>query len=157
MESLPGNVQERDYKEVFKLQMPLCNEHLGTMPHIRTELSGSTAIVAILEDNGLLTVANVGDSRCILGQLRNRRLEVVSLSTDHTPDVPEEVERILSKNVSPPPDLPANCSWLVCGAWQLTDTAHGNAGPHQAVHVWGDAGGAPSGYGCPMQRAQAFP
>ena len=108
-ETLPSTLQARDYKEVFNSQMPRCNEHLGTMPHIRTELSGSTAIAAILEDNGLLTVANVGDSRCILGQLGNRQLKVIGLSTDHTPDVPEEAERILSKNVRPPPYLPKTC------------------------------------------------
>jgi len=56
--------------------------------------------VAILEDGGLLTVGNVGDSRCILGQLRKRQLRVLGLSTDHIPDVPEEADRILSKNVS---------------------------------------------------------
>jgi serine/threonine protein phosphatase PrpC len=93
-------LQAENYEEVFRTQMLLCNDHLNSMPHIRTELSGSTAITAILEDNGLLTVANVGDSRCILGQLGNKQLRVYGLSTDHNPMVPEEAERILSKNVS---------------------------------------------------------
>lgn len=96
----PLTVQAEEYEEVFGTQMLLCNDHLNSMPHIRTDLSGSTAITAILEGNGLLTVANVGDSRCILGQLRNQQLRVTGLSTDHNPEVPEEAERILSKNVS---------------------------------------------------------
>lgn len=79
--------------------MAAFNKHLVSLPYIRSELSGSTAITALLENNGRLTVANVGDSRCIVGRVQDGRIQVVRLSTDHTPDVPEEASRILSKQV----------------------------------------------------------
>lgn len=75
------------------------NKHLVSLPHIRSELSGSTAITALLESNGHLTVANVGDSRCILGKMQNGALIVDCLSTDHTPYVASEASRIISKQV----------------------------------------------------------
>lgn len=69
-------------------------------PQINSRLSGSTAITAILQDNGILTVANVGDSRCILGRVSGDKLRVAALNTDHTPEVPEEADRILANEVS---------------------------------------------------------
>lgn len=92
-------LQTGDYKEAFASQMAAFNKHLVSLPYIRSELSGSTAITALLENNGRLTVANVGDSRCIVGRVQDGRIQVVRLSTDHTPDVPEEASRILSKQV----------------------------------------------------------
>ena len=77
----------------------MCNQHLKAMPHINSKLSGSTAITAILEGNGMLTVANVGDSRCLLGRVQDDRVQCIPLNTDHTPDVPAEATRILSNKV----------------------------------------------------------
>ena len=79
--------------------MVLFNKHLVSLPHIRSELSGSTAITALLESNGLLTVANVGDSRCMIGKMQHGILKVECLSTDHTPYVASEASRIIAKQV----------------------------------------------------------
>ena len=46
-----------------------------------------------------LVVANVGDSRIILGRKgRDGKIESKALSRDHKPDVPEEAERIKMSN-----------------------------------------------------------
>lgn len=58
--------------------------------------SGTTATVSLLIDNTHLHTASVGDSRAIL--CRNRR--AVPLTDDHSPDKPEERDRIESNNGS---------------------------------------------------------
>ncbi|KAH9253321.1 hypothetical protein BASA81_008672 [Batrachochytrium salamandrivorans] len=54
--------------------------------------SGSTSCVLVVAD-GKLTVANTGDSRCILVSTLGR---VTELSQDHKPDRPDELDRIAS-------------------------------------------------------------
>jgi hypothetical protein len=71
--------------------------HATGMP-VRTQdfsdnLSGTTAIVAFFE-NTSVWVANVGDSRAIVGKLSNGELKATSLSTDQTPYRMDERERI---------------------------------------------------------------
>lgn len=53
---------------------------------------GTTSVIAIIEGT-TLTVANVGDSRCVL----YRDGKAVRLSVDHKPDLPEETQYIQSK------------------------------------------------------------
>ena len=89
-------------------QMVSFNEHLVKLAHIKSELSGSTAITAMLENTGQLTVANVGDSRCIIGKVKHTELKVECLSTDHTPYVPSEAARIISNQVLQLPMLVMN-------------------------------------------------
>eukprot|EP00439_Symbiodinium_sp_Y106_P069957 s4395_g12.t1 len=59
------------------------------------EYSGSTGVV-VLVDRGqaLLTVANVGDSRAVLGRLEGSSWRAVPLTTDLKPEMPEERDRI---------------------------------------------------------------
>ncbi|KAA8540556.1 hypothetical protein F0562_024525 [Nyssa sinensis] len=52
--------------------------------------SGSTACVAIIQNNQLL-VANAGDSRCVL----SRKGQAYNMSKDHKPDLEDEKERII--------------------------------------------------------------
>lgn len=40
-------------------------------------------------------VANIGDSRCVVAQQPNEKLEAKPLSVDHKPDTPEEKARII--------------------------------------------------------------
>ncbi|CAB3377440.1 Hypothetical predicted protein [Cloeon dipterum] len=59
--------------------------------------SGTTAVVALLGKEKV-TVANIGDSRAILGRLvkteNGHEMKVIELSNDHKPELPEEKERI---------------------------------------------------------------
>jgi len=66
--------------------------HSGVDPMV----SGTTLIVALVV-GGEIIVANVGDSRCILGEMKNGegRGRVVELSDDHKPERESERARIL--------------------------------------------------------------
>ncbi|KAJ8614289.1 hypothetical protein CTAYLR_001175 [Chrysophaeum taylorii] len=57
---------------------------------VDTEFSGTTLVFCAMRD-GILLVANVGDSRVTLGTVRG----AVPISIDHKPDVPAEKARIL--------------------------------------------------------------
>ena len=69
---------------------------------------GSTAIMAFVSDRNMF-VANVGDSRCILVKKKVSQeqkcwepscLEIISMSEDHKPSLPEERSRIESAGLS---------------------------------------------------------
>ena len=55
--------------------------------------AGCTAQLIYL-DGESVTVASVGDSRACLGKRHSGAITAVDLSTDHTPDLPEEQKRI---------------------------------------------------------------
>lgn len=54
--------------------------------------AGATAIVAVLQDNGMLTVANAGDSRAVLCRAHG---QVEAMSEDHKPMQATELARIV--------------------------------------------------------------
>ena len=56
-------------------------------------LSGTTAIVAFF-DKTAVWVANVGDSRAIIGKVTNGEMKATPLSTDQTPYRKDERERV---------------------------------------------------------------
>lgn len=77
--SLPG--------EAFSLSSPL-----------RVALSGCTACVTYIS-NGVLHVANLGDSRAVLGvQEPDGHWSAVSLTNDHNAQNPDELQRILGEH-----------------------------------------------------------
>ncbi|XP_027132311.1 pyruvate dehydrogenase [acetyl-transferring]-phosphatase 1, mitochondrial [Larimichthys crocea] len=77
--SLPG--------EAFSLSSPL-----------RVALSGCTACIAHIS-NGVLHVANLGDSRAVLGvQEQDGCWSAVSLTNDHNAQNPDELQRILGEH-----------------------------------------------------------
>mmetsp|Transcript_14594 Transcript_14594/g.29370 ORF Transcript_14594/g.29370 Transcript_14594/m.29370 type:complete len:398 (+) Transcript_14594:278-1471(+) len=59
--------------------------------------SGSTTIGVFMRGSTLFS-ANVGDSRAVLGRLKNGKWTAVALSDDHKPDRPDEKARILKAN-----------------------------------------------------------
>jgi hypothetical protein len=67
----------------FSNAMGLTNTQLHMSP-IDDSMSGTTAITALIRGRKVY-VANVGDSRGILGEMRGDQLVAVPLSQDHTP------------------------------------------------------------------------
>ena len=69
------------------------NNSLSRNKQINSTLSGSTCVSVIYTPEKLI-IANLGDSRCILGKFINNEWKSESLSKDHKPNVLEEAERI---------------------------------------------------------------
>ena len=115
------NILTDDLSQVIKSAFILENKSLLRNRQIDSDLSGSTCISVIYTPQKLI-IANLGDSRCILGKCiekenfeekdeiigeKNEKKEKIekikknlkwiakSLSKDHKPTVPEEAERIL--------------------------------------------------------------
>ena len=72
------------------------NQNLLSNHQIDSDLSGTTCISVIYTPQKLI-IANIGDSRCVLGKFDNKKSKFISenLSRDHKPTIPEEAERIL--------------------------------------------------------------
>lgn len=71
----------------------LCADLKGT--DIKLSFSGTTAVFVLFVDN-VIHVANIGDSRCIVGSDNGNGVVPVVLSEDHKPDLPQERDRILA-------------------------------------------------------------
>ena len=72
------------------------NNSLLRNKQIDSDLSGSTCVSLIYTPQKLI-IANVGDSRCVLGSQVKDEWKYVNLSRDHKPDIKEEADRILKK------------------------------------------------------------
>ena len=72
------------------------NNNLLSNHQIDSTLSGTTCISVIYTPKKLI-IANIGDSRCVLGKFDKKENKYISenLSRDHKPTIPEEAERIL--------------------------------------------------------------
>lgn len=71
------------------VQAPLLRFTLRQFIHRLGTAAGCTACAAVVR-RGVLTVANAGDSRCVL----SRGGSAVEMSYDHKPDLPKEMARI---------------------------------------------------------------
>ena len=58
-------------------------------------LSGTTAVMCVIH-NGLITCANIGDSRLVIGTTVDGKIVSKDISHDHKPDLPAEKRRIES-------------------------------------------------------------
>jgi serine/threonine protein phosphatase PrpC len=82
-----------DFKRLFELfNQYLESKNLVYKKPTRAQEQGSTAVIALIQD-GMLTVANLGDSRAVLC----RRGKAVRITTDHKPTDPSEQQRIAEK------------------------------------------------------------
>lgn len=77
--------------EVLKLEKALLKDM-----SIDTEFSGTTAVLSCIRGK-TLTVANIGDSRIILGRQTKKGMKAVEVSIDHKPDREDEQKRIVAK------------------------------------------------------------
>ena len=78
--------------ETFKME----NESLKRFKQIDSDLSGSTCVSVIYTPKKLI-IANLGDSRCVLGTKNKNEWKYINLSRDHKPDIKEEADRIKKK------------------------------------------------------------
>ena len=91
------NLLNDDLSEVIKQTFITENNSLLRNRMIDSNLSGSTCVSVIYTPKKLI-IANIGDSRCVLGKLnKNNKWEYENLSRDHKPSLPEEAERIKKK------------------------------------------------------------
>ena len=87
-----------DFDQAFKMAFLQINQRLEKNQDIDASLSGTTACAAFFEGT-TLKVANIGDSRAVLGVVRGAggldwRVEAYPLSTDQTPYRKDERLRI---------------------------------------------------------------
>jgi serine/threonine protein phosphatase PrpC len=91
---------DQDPELVFKESFVSCNDSLLQEPGDPSRLydcsiSGSTATLAYIVENRLY-VGYVGDSRAVIGRLENNNIVARDLTIDHRPNLPSEMQRILS-------------------------------------------------------------
>jgi len=73
-----------------------CNGELHANEEVDDKLSGTTAISVYFHGPGArITVANVGDSRAVVGQLRKNAYRALPLSRDQTPYRSDERARVI--------------------------------------------------------------
>ena len=90
------NIKTDNLTSIIKNVFIMENNSLLRNKQIDSDLSGSTCISVIYTPEKLI-IANLGDSRCILGKFINNEYIAQNLSRDHKPTLPEEAERIKKK------------------------------------------------------------
>ena len=90
------NLLTDDLTEAITYAFITENNSLLRNKMIDSNLSGSTCISVIYTPLKLI-IANLGDSRCILGKLINKQWKHENLSRDHKPTIKEEADRIIKK------------------------------------------------------------
>lgn len=82
------------WKKSFLKAFNVMDKELRSHPTIDCFCSGTTAVTMLLQGQDLV-IANLGDSRAVLGTLtENNTLEAVQLTIDLKPNLPLEAERI---------------------------------------------------------------
>ncbi|URE15795.1 protein phosphatase 2C 12 [Musa troglodytarum] len=100
-----NDTSSTDGEEVLDEWKEACTNAFGTMdeelkvrPNLDCSFSGTTA-VSIIKQGEDLIVANLGDSRAVMGTVSEEgHLEAIQLTTDLKPSVPQEAERIRKSN-----------------------------------------------------------
>ena len=87
------DINKDDLSEVIINAFVMENNSLLRNKQIDSDVSGSTCVSVIYTPKKLI-IANLGDSRCVLGKCINSEWKFENLSRDHKPDVKEEAERI---------------------------------------------------------------
>ncbi|KAG5591361.1 hypothetical protein H5410_041875 [Solanum commersonii] len=82
------------WKEACLSSFKVMDKDIRSLEKLDCSCSGTTAVVAIRQDDDLI-IANLGDSRAILGRKTEEGvIEAVQLTTDLKPSLPSEAERI---------------------------------------------------------------
>ncbi|KAI3917580.1 hypothetical protein MKW98_021342 [Papaver atlanticum] len=83
------NEWRRDCVSAFKIM----DKEIKLQKDFDSSCSGTTAVTIIKQDQDLV-IANLGDSRAVLGRISDGELKAVQLTIDHKPNLPKEAERI---------------------------------------------------------------
>ena len=89
---MPFNDFLQNPKEILTNAFSIVNTGMNEETTLDTYMSGTTATVLIALPEKVI-VANVGDSRLVLGKKDG---SAITLTVDHTCEIPEEVERVKS-------------------------------------------------------------
>ena len=98
-ENMPSEVvrqlkkNKQNAKIALRDSLVALNEQMHAQKDFDDTHSGTTAVVVLLHGT-VLTVANVGDSRALIGSRRGKRVVAVPLSSDQTPHRRDERERV---------------------------------------------------------------
>lgn len=84
---------EEAFVNAFKAMDKVVKLHVN----VDCSLSGTTAVVVVKQREDLF-VANLGDSRAVLGSLTDNGIQAIQLTVDLKPDVPAEADRIEKSN-----------------------------------------------------------
>jgi len=87
------DLNKDDLSQVLIETFLMENNFLKNNKQIDSDLSGSTCVSVIYTPYKLI-IANLGDSRCVLGKKVNNEWKYENLSRDHKPDIKEEADRI---------------------------------------------------------------
>ncbi|KAL5728900.1 hypothetical protein ACHQM5_001927 [Ranunculus cassubicifolius] len=92
------SVSSSDWRRACISAFKVMDKEIKHQPDLECSWSGSTAVTIIMQGEDLI-ISNLGDSRAILGTISDdSELVTVQLTTDLTPDLPHEAERILQCN-----------------------------------------------------------
>ncbi|GKY99829.1 hypothetical protein MPSEU_000936700 [Mayamaea pseudoterrestris] len=135
-----------DLHKAFVDTFHAIDEGLKSEPLIEPVYAGTTACVALLKEN-VLTLANAGDSRAVVarkrvdgkaGSSKSSLFKATALTVDQNPDLPEEMQRILSAGgyvtPAPAPGLSARV-WLDPGCTQIGLAMARSIGDHAVSEV----------------------
>ena len=90
------DLNKDDLSKVIKETFDTQNKYLLRNKNIDSNLSGTTCVSVIYTPMKLI-IANIGDSRAVLGKFKNGKWEAENLSRDHKPTLEDEAERIRKK------------------------------------------------------------
>ncbi|PWA54291.1 protein phosphatase 2C family protein [Artemisia annua] len=85
------------WKEACYSAFKVMDKEIKLMEHIDCSCSGTTAVIVIRQGEELV-IANLGDSRAVLGTIAENGITPVQLTVDLKPSVPSEADRIRKSN-----------------------------------------------------------
>ncbi|XP_020211587.1 probable protein phosphatase 2C 72 [Cajanus cajan] len=91
------NKNFQEWKEAIIGAFRVMDKELKLQENLDCSCSGTTAVVVIREGEDLV-IANLGDSRAVLGTICDGEIIPVQLTTDMKPGLPREADRIRSCN-----------------------------------------------------------
>ncbi|ESW32984.1 hypothetical protein PHAVU_001G033800 [Phaseolus vulgaris] len=90
-DSAANNFQK--WKEAIVSAFKVMEKEVKLQHNLDCSCSGTTAVVIIKQGEGLV-IANLGDSRAVMGTICDEKLIATQLTTDLKPELPREAERI---------------------------------------------------------------